>query len=132
VGGAGQAVVRLRDGRFLVVGNKSIWSDPIYYDEPRAEIYDGVSDTWTVVARPAYNGEGSGAALLPDGRVLVAGGRPGGAAGVMIDANAHRGVEMFDPATGIWSPTGDPLRPRAYSSQFVTLPDGRIAAVGGS
>ena len=132
VGGAGQAVVRLRDGRFLVVGNKSLWADPIYYDEPRAEIYDVASDSWTVVARPAYSGEGSGAALLPDGRVLVAGGRPGGAAGVMIDATAHRGSEIFDPATGIWSPTGDLLRPRSSASGFVTLPDGRIAAVGGS
>lgn len=132
VGGAGQAVVRLRDGRFLVVGGKTVWSNPIYYDEPRAEIYDVVSDTWTVVARPAYSGEGSHAALLPDGRVLVAGGRPGGAAGVMIDADAHRGSEIFDPATGTWSLTGDLLRPRAYSSKFVTLPDGRIAAVGGA
>jgi hypothetical protein len=110
VGGAGQAVVRLRDGRFLVVGNKSVWADPISYDEPRAEIYDVASDTWTVVSRPAYSGEGSGAALLPDGRVLVAGGRPGGAAGVMIDATAHRGSEIFDPATGTWSSTGDLLR----------------------
>ncbi len=132
VGGAGQAVVRLRDGRFLVVGNKSVWADPISYDEPRAEIYDVASDTWTVVARPAYSGEGSGAALLPDGRVLVAGGRPGGAAGVMIDATAHRGSEIFDPATGTWSPTGDLLRPRSSGSEFVTLPDGRIAGVGGS
>jgi hypothetical protein len=64
--------------------------------------------------------------------VLVAGGRPGGAAGVMIDATAHRGSEIFDPATGNWSLTGDLLRPRASGSDFATLPDGRIAAVGGS
>jgi hypothetical protein len=128
----GRAVVRLRDGRFLVVGSKTVVADRFAYDLPLAEIYDAARDTWTVVPPPSHAGEGAGAALLPDGRVLFAGGRPGGSAEGPLDASAQRSAEIFDPATERWSPTGDLNRPRAYASPFVTLPDGRIAAIGGS
>ncbi len=75
VGGAGQAVVRLRDGRLFAVGTEFMNDGT----EPAAEIYDAASNTWTIVAPPQRVGQGAGAALLPDGRVLVAGGRPGAA-----------------------------------------------------
>ena len=132
VGGAAMPVVRLRDGRFLVVGNKSVSAEGFGYELPLAEIYDAARDTWSVVAPPQHAGEGSAAALLPDGRVLLAGGRPGGGPAGPLDATAQRSSEIFDPATESWSPTGDLNRPRAYGSAFVTLADGRLATVGGS
>ena len=132
VGGAGRPVVRLRDGRFLVVGTTTVFAAPPTYDTPAAEIYDAERDTWTEVAPPQYVGEGSGAALLADGRVLVAGGRPGGGPEHPLDATAHRHSEIFDPATGSWSPTGELNEPRAGATTFVPLSDGRVAAIGGS
>jgi len=59
-----------------------------------AELYDSASGTWTatgslVTARDAHT-----ATLLPNGKVLVAGGR--GTTGVLASA------ELYDPATGAW------------------------------
>ena len=65
-----------------------------------------------------------GAATLPDGRVLVAGGYDG--------SNSLQSTEIFNPATGRFSPgasTDDHtklLRPAAAS-----LPDGRVLIAGG-
>ena len=91
-------VVRLRDGRFLAVGVKHV--APTWDDAPAAEIYDLVRDTWTPVAPPQRARESAGGALLPDGRVLIAGGHPGGSA---FEATAFGNAEIFDPATGTWS-----------------------------
>lgn len=63
-------VTLLPDGRVLVVGGHAANESPIL----QAEIFDPVSETWTLVAtmqRPrVYH---STAVLLPDGRVLAAG-----------------------------------------------------------
>jgi len=57
--------------------------------------------------------------LLPDGRVLILGASPGSSA-----------VELYDPTTGTFSPTGLPLTTRiSYSA--TTLSDGRVLIIGG-
>ena len=132
VGGAGRPVVRLRDGRFLVVGSTSVYDGTASIDKPLAEIYDPAIDTWSVVAPPQHGHEGAVAALLPDGRVLIAGGRPGVGPDRLLHATAHAKSELFDPATGIWSPTGDLNRPRASGSGHGVLPGGEVAAAVGS
>ena len=132
VGGAGRPVVRLRDGRFLVVGSTSVYDGTAYVDTQLAEIYDPAIDTWSVVAPPQYGHEGAVAALLPDSRVLIAGGRPGIGPDRLLHATAHAKSELFDPATGTWSPTGDLNRPRASGSGHGILPGGEVAAAVGS
>jgi len=49
------------------------------------------------------------ATRLMDGRVLVAGGQTNSPAGIVPTASA----EIYDPATGLWTPTGSLLTPRS-------------------
>jgi N-acetylneuraminic acid mutarotase len=62
------------------------------------------------------------AALLADGRVLVAGGDSG--SGIV------RSAELYNPATNSWSPAGSMWEARR-DAVAVTLPDGRVLVVGG-
>jgi N-acetylneuraminic acid mutarotase len=70
------------------------------------------------VARSAHT-----ATLLPDGRVLVAGGRGPGLA-------ALDSAEIYDPATGIWTVTGSLAKPRVWHTATL-LPRGKVLVVGG-
>ena len=63
------------------------------------------------------------ATLLPDGRVLVVGGR--GAGLVALDS-----AEVYDVATGKWSVTGGLVKPRVMHTATL-LPNGKVLVVGG-
>ena len=67
---------------------------------------------------------GHTAALLPDGRVLIAGGDGND------PAPSPLGTEIFDPVTGQFSSGGDLQTPRD-SHSAVTLTDGRVLIIGG-
>ena len=62
------------------------------------------------------------AALLTNGRVLVAGGENG--------ESTLSSAEVFDPVTGQWSPTGD-LNVARSEAVAVQLIDGRVMVTGG-
>ncbi|MDY7230343.1 kelch repeat-containing protein [Hyalangium sp. s54d21] len=69
------------------------------------------------------------ATLLPDGKVLVSGGR-------VPDEqwpweHAYRTAEVYDPATGTWSPTGSMATERSDHTATL-LPNGKVLVVGGS
>jgi hypothetical protein len=67
------------------------------------------------------------AVLLPGGRVLAAG-------GYMDIGSGQTGpgftVEIYDAATGAWSPTGSMAVPRIFHTA-TTLQDGRVLVAGG-
>jgi hypothetical protein len=67
----------------------------------------------------------SGHAFLADGRLVVAGGATTPGAGI-------RSTHVFDPRPGVesWSRVADMAQPRWYPT-LLTLPDGRILAIGG-
>jgi large repetitive protein len=71
--------------------------------------------------------EGQTAARLPDGRVLIFGGATPAAQYTMKGLATS---EVYDPATGTFSPGPSMTTERQYYSA-IPLADGRILAVGG-
>ncbi|OJT21393.1 hypothetical protein BO221_26590 [Archangium sp. Cb G35] len=78
---------------------------------------------WTSTASTAASRSGHTATLLPDGKVLVAGGT--GSSGPPATA------EVYGPATGSWSATGSMLSVRG-SHTATLLSDGKVLVTGGS
>ncbi len=67
------------------------------------------------------------ATLLPNGKVLVAGGTP---TGTYCSPCGTDSAVLYDPATGAWSPTGSMVRKRDFQSAAL-LPTGKVLVVGG-
>jgi Big-like domain-containing protein/Kelch motif protein/galactose oxidase-like protein len=69
------------------------------------------------------------AAPLPDGRVLITGGLvPAGVGPATID---DKTAEVFDPATGTFTPTGD-MSVTRFNHSAIALNDGRVLVLGGN
>ena len=71
------------------------------------------------------HGRGHSARLLPDGRVLIAGGVQGGVQGDGKSAAA----EIYDPASGSWASADDMTAARSYHTATL-LPDGTVLVAG--
>jgi hypothetical protein len=130
----GPVAAPLLDGRVLVAGG---------YDSDRdlgglgnvttlqsAEIFDPATGSFAPTGSMTTPRTGAAAAPLPDGRVLVAGGS-------YFDRNATnsnvelRSGEIFDPATGSFTPTGSMSVARVQAAA-APLPGGRVLVAGGS
>ncbi|MFP5362562.1 MAG: kelch repeat-containing protein, partial [Thermoleophilia bacterium] len=93
------------------------------FTTPVAELYDpddGPTGSWTAVAPLNSARTTTDAALLPDGRVLIPAGFPGG----------QNTAEIYDPAANAWSNTGLLATGRARGGA-VRLLDGRVLVVAG-
>lgn len=92
-----------------------------------AELYDSATGKWSLTSGMTTARSGHGAVLLPSGEVLVAGGinSSAGPCGTLASA------ELFNPATGTWSPTGSMTSGR-YDFVLTLLPNGEVLAAGGT
>ena len=89
----GQTAVLLQDGDVLIAGGSG---------DDTAELYDPKTGTFGQTGpMNVVRTLGATATLLPDGRVLLAGGSDNS-----IDQNPLASAELYDPATGKFSPTG--------------------------
>jgi N-acetylneuraminic acid mutarotase len=78
-----------------------------------AQIYTPATGTWRPAAPMGTSRYGHAATLLTDGKVLVAGGASDFVAGQWVPTTS---AELFDPATGTWSPTGSMSQPRYFAN----------------
>ena len=115
----------LRDGTVLVAGGVVISADQQSGPTVTAELYDPDTGRWTATGKMATPRMSHTATLLPDGRVLVAGGTSG-----LIDPLPFATAELYDPETGTWSATDDMVVPR-LDHTATSLPDGTVLVVGG-
>jgi hypothetical protein len=96
------------------------WISPSRANAQSAAVFTRTGD---MIAHHA----GHTATLLPDGKVLVAGGYTRSPSGSSVVTNT---AELYDPTTGAWSVTGSLDKPRQDHTATV-LPDGRILVAGG-
>ncbi len=111
----------LFDGKVLVAAGSP---DGLQYTSlASAELYDPVAETWTATGSLITPRQAHTATLLPDGRVLVAGGFKDG---YFLDT-----AELYDPATGTWTATGSLGTARGVHTASL-LPDGKVLVAGGN
>jgi hypothetical protein len=122
--GPAEGAVPLADGRALLAGGA------LAGDVPTAEtlLFDPVTTAWTGTGALGTARHSHSTTLLADGAVLVAGGI--GTVGSQA-AGQLASAEVYDPATGVWTPTtGDMTTARSLHTATL-LPDGRVLVTGG-
>lgn len=127
----GHTMTLLRDGTVLVTGGTGgaeTDGDSRQSVAPTAtaEVYDPETGEWTPVGDMIAARFEHTATALPDGRVLIVGGL-----GVEDgDVAPLASAELYDPATGTFTRTGEPSE-RRTNHAAVALDDGRVLVVGG-
>ena len=109
----------LPNGQVLVAGGNSDTT------LSSAELYDPAAGVWSATGDlgiPENARRLHTATLLPNGQVLVAGG---------YNYNGPlAGAELYDPATGYWTPTGSLGFARGWHTATL-LPNGKVLVAGG-
>ena len=116
----------LQDGQVLVAGgveagvNQTVTSG--------AELYNPATGTWAATGSMITARQNQTATLLQNGQVLVAG---GGGTCVNGSCPTLSSAELYNPATGVWTPTGSMTVAR-YGPTATLLPDGQVLVAGGA
>ena len=148
-GGEGGSLVALENGGAVLIGVGYYWKHQgeatrSFRYSPARNAWVEIGQTWavyfddpgrkpTVVTRGVRNLAGAAAALLPDGRVLVAGGlsAPTATDNYAYDSLPVAAVLAYNPANGRWSRLPSMPRARAGGSAVVQA-DGSVVIAGGS
>lgn len=120
---AGNTATLLPDGRVLIAGGVDRQENAL----STAEIYDPATGAFTPTGGMSDPRGAHTATALQDGRVLVV----GGGSGHYPSQNVYRSAELYDPATGKFTPAGQMIVPR-HKHAAILLRSGKILIVGGS
>ena len=122
----GHTATVLADGRVLVVGGNYLTDSFQSIYPVITELYDPVAKVWTVGGGMTTTRFDHTATLLPNGKVLVAGGYRGD-----VGFPDWTGVEFYDPSSNTWTAGGTLLAARAQHTATL-LPNGRVLLIGGA
>ena len=118
-------LTRLDNGKVLAAGGRT-YNDNIFLSS--AELFDPDAGTFSPTAEPMGTARWlHTATLLPNGKVLIAGGIGG-------SWNTLSSAELYDPATGMFTATGSMATGR-YKHSATLLANGKVliaAGVGGA
>jgi hypothetical protein len=121
----GFTATRLLDGTVLVAGGTPAGES--------AELYDPSSGTWRATGNMIEGRAWHAATLLPNGKVLVAGGTWSTCGPDRCGAElALASAELYDPASGTWSVTGSLSEARGYIAATLLRTGSVLVAGGGS
>ncbi len=122
---AGIKAAFLPNGKVLVAGGGSIiyvdgWETSIYLSS--ADLYDPSSGTWTPTGSMRDVRSSYTMTLLPNGKVLVAGGQD--------KYNSKSIAELYDPSSGTWPEQLSMSSPRTFLTATL-LTGGKVLIAGG-
>jgi N-acetylneuraminic acid mutarotase len=120
---SGHVATLLNNGKVLLAGGVGTgWT---FLED--AELYDPATGAFTATGGMTMARESHTATLLRDGKVLITGGHKGRRSAITVYSSA----EIYNPASGTFSPTGD-LTVRRHKHDATLLADGRVLIIGGS
>lgn len=128
VGRTSHTATLLRDGRVLIAGGQIVPSGESHL--AAAELYDPVTGMFTLTGSLNVGRFSHSATRLQDGRVLIASGEQITTPGFAISLNS---AEIYNPATGTFTPTGNMAVARCclFWAQAPLLNNGKVLIVGG-
>jgi N-acetylneuraminic acid mutarotase len=125
VGRVQHVAALLPDGKVIVAGGFGGTSaSPAYHAS--AELYDPATNGFTATTNSMSSARWLQQALqLAGGKILITGGRDGSYGSNMLNS-----ADVYNPATGLFSATGNLLEPRQYHSATLLL-NGKVLVAGG-
>ena len=124
---AGATAIALLDGRVLVIGGGPAppSSEEGYEGPVTAEVFDPATGTSTSIGPMPGANPGFAAAMLPDGRILLAGGESAADGSPQTELST---AGIYDPTTSSWT-TVEPMTRGAAGLATTHLADGRLLLV---
>jgi WD40 repeat protein len=113
-----QTATLLTDGRVLITGGTSWCTADGCEDAASAELYDPATGKFTLTGSMSRSRSSSMAALLSDGKVLIA-------------VGGDQSAELYDPGTGAFRSTGS-MADSHDGGGATLLRDGRVLVLGNS
>ena len=119
------SAIMLNTGKLLVAAGLQSYPDCTYRTD--AELYDPVGNSWSVTGSLHLARSSASTTLLSNGKVLLAGGPQNSCPTPNVGMTQ---AEVYDPAAGTWTVTGNLSVPR-YANAIALLPNSKVLLAGG-